>query len=70
MAIWYILWSFGIFFPFLACCAEKNLATLVQKVLSTLQKVFLFCFSFNVDFGAFSESTVKMSKPKLCGQEF
>jgi hypothetical protein len=27
-AIWYILWSFGIFFPVLVCCAEKNLATL------------------------------------------
>jgi hypothetical protein len=28
IAIWYILWSFGIFSPFLVCCAEKNLATL------------------------------------------
>jgi hypothetical protein len=29
MAIWYILCSFGIFFPVLVCCAEKNVATLV-----------------------------------------
>jgi hypothetical protein len=30
MAIWYILWSFGIFFPVLVvCCTKKNLATLV-----------------------------------------
>jgi hypothetical protein len=28
MAIWYILWSFGIFFPFWYICrTEKNLAT-------------------------------------------
>jgi hypothetical protein len=24
----YIMWSFGIFFPVLVCCTEKNLATL------------------------------------------
>jgi hypothetical protein len=28
MAIWYILLPFGIFFPFLVYCTEKNLATL------------------------------------------
>jgi hypothetical protein len=28
MDIWYILWTFGIFFPFLVCCTKKNLATL------------------------------------------
>jgi hypothetical protein len=28
MAIWYILWSFGIFFPVLVFCTKKNLATL------------------------------------------
>jgi hypothetical protein len=29
MAIWYILWPFGIFSPVLVCCSKKNLATLV-----------------------------------------
>jgi hypothetical protein len=28
-AIWYILWSSGIFFPVLVCCSKKNLATLL-----------------------------------------
>jgi hypothetical protein len=28
MAIWYILWSFGIFFPLLVFWTKKNLATL------------------------------------------
>jgi hypothetical protein len=28
VVIWYILWSFGIFFPFWICCTKKNLATL------------------------------------------
>jgi hypothetical protein len=28
--IWYILWTLGIFFPFLVCCAKKNLATLMH----------------------------------------
>jgi hypothetical protein len=27
IAIWYILWSFGIFSPFLVHCNNKNLAT-------------------------------------------
>jgi hypothetical protein len=27
--IWYILWQFGIFFPFWSVWTEKNLATLV-----------------------------------------
>jgi hypothetical protein len=31
MAIWYILWSFGIFSPFLVCCTEKNLAALLHR---------------------------------------
>jgi hypothetical protein len=26
----YVLWSFGIFFPVLVCCTEKNLALLVR----------------------------------------
>jgi glucose-6-phosphate-specific signal transduction histidine kinase len=28
-AIWYILWSFGIYFPVLVCCSKKNLTTLI-----------------------------------------
>jgi hypothetical protein len=28
MVIWYILWPFGIFLPFLVYCTKKNLATL------------------------------------------
>jgi hypothetical protein len=27
----YILWQFGIFFPVLVCCTEKNLATLLNE---------------------------------------
>jgi hypothetical protein len=33
-AIWYILGSFGIFFPALVYCAKKNLAALVTSVTS------------------------------------
>jgi hypothetical protein len=29
MAIWYILWSFGIFLPVLVFCTKKNLAALL-----------------------------------------
>jgi hypothetical protein len=32
VAIWYILWSFGIYFTVLVCCTQKNLATLVDTV--------------------------------------
>jgi hypothetical protein len=28
MAIWSILWPFGIFFPYLVCCTKENLASL------------------------------------------
>jgi hypothetical protein len=31
MAIWYSLWSFGIFFPFWYIWTEKNLATLIRN---------------------------------------
>jgi hypothetical protein len=30
VTFWYILWLFGVFFPFLVCCTKKNLATLVN----------------------------------------
>jgi hypothetical protein len=32
MVIWYILWSFGIFFPVLVRCPKKNLATLAPTI--------------------------------------
>jgi hypothetical protein len=31
MDIWYILWSFGLFFPVLVFCTKKNLATLLPN---------------------------------------
>jgi hypothetical protein len=31
MAIWYILWSCGIFSPVLVFCTKKNLATLLSR---------------------------------------
>jgi hypothetical protein len=34
MAIWYILWPFGKFFPVWVCCTKKNLATLTPTFLS------------------------------------
>jgi hypothetical protein len=34
MAIWYVWWPFGIFFPYLASCTEKNLATLLCSCYS------------------------------------
>jgi hypothetical protein len=34
----------GIFFPFLVCCAKKNLATLVsQKIVSKLATTAILC---------------------------
>jgi hypothetical protein len=35
LAIWYIEWSFGIYFPVLVCCTEKNLATLMLSKMGT-----------------------------------
>jgi hypothetical protein len=34
MDIWYILWSFGIYFPILVFCTNKNLATLARDAIS------------------------------------
>jgi hypothetical protein len=45
IAIWYILWSFGIFDPFLVYCANKNLATLVH-----IAKHFFVCSLKNKTF--------------------
>jgi hypothetical protein len=44
MAIWYILWSFGIFFPILVFCTKKNLAT---QVIEERQIQFLFSQRFS-----------------------
>jgi hypothetical protein len=42
MAIWYILWPFGIFygylvyiFPILVCCTKKNLAIRIRSCFAT-----------------------------------
>jgi hypothetical protein len=32
VAIWNILWLFGIYFPVLVCCTKKNLATLLASI--------------------------------------
>jgi hypothetical protein len=34
MTLWYILYSFGTFFPVLVSCTKKNLATLQKRVFS------------------------------------
>jgi hypothetical protein len=39
MAIWYIMWSFGIFFPVWVYCTEKNLATLISMSTCLYQKL-------------------------------
>jgi hypothetical protein len=36
LAIWYILRSFGLCFPVLVCCTNKNVATLLQNELGKL----------------------------------
>jgi hypothetical protein len=67
MAIWCILWSYGIFSPLLVCCTKKNLATLVTciyfvkkfikkntsfKTFKTLQNMYQFC-PYEVKFRTF-----------------
>jgi hypothetical protein len=37
MAIWYILWSFGIYLPVLVFCTKQNLATLVLTLAKTTE---------------------------------
>jgi Na+/H+-dicarboxylate symporter len=36
VAIWCILWLFGMFSPVLVCCTKKNLATLFITVASQI----------------------------------
>jgi hypothetical protein len=38
--IWYISWLFGIYFPILVCCSDKNLATLVLRITPCKEKNF------------------------------
>jgi hypothetical protein len=42
VATWHMLWLFGIFFPGLVCCTEKNLSYLVCRVLGCyiLEEIF------------------------------
>jgi hypothetical protein len=44
VAIWYILWIFGLFFPVLVCCIKKNLATL-QVMMKTYKNILSFLSS-------------------------
>jgi hypothetical protein len=39
LAIWYILWPFGIFFPILVCGTQENLATLLDECPAWFTKV-------------------------------
>jgi hypothetical protein len=52
--VWYILWSFGKFFPFLVCCTKKNLATLRHKRLwplaTLVPQIHSRSYSRNLDF--------------------
>jgi hypothetical protein len=36
VAIWYLLWSFGTFFPVLVSCTKKNLASLMRQCAKCL----------------------------------
>jgi hypothetical protein len=52
MAVWYSLWSFGIFFPFWNVWTKKNLATLilslfVNLMLNTILPSNPFCGEFH-----------------------
>jgi hypothetical protein len=59
MVIWYILCSFGTFFPVLVSCTKKNLATLSRVQGDQIGRIFpLLCRSFSL--GHFL---------KLCTQE-
>jgi hypothetical protein len=41
MAIWYILWSFGLLSPVLVYCTKKNLATL-QRFFNSFPRIVIF----------------------------
>jgi hypothetical protein len=59
MAVWCILWSFGIFFPALVSCTKKNLATLLCMLPETV------LFAANV----FGEQGDRMSLCKNIAQK-
>jgi hypothetical protein len=74
--IWYILCSFGTFFPVLVSCTKKNLATLHQTVVqiklsdSTNQRTRDRCYDFlNIFAKKFCEKKsafLTQNKAKLC----
>jgi hypothetical protein len=47
IVIWYILGSFGIFFPVLISCTKKNLATLLPAVINALYDCQIVCCRCN-----------------------
>jgi hypothetical protein len=57
VAIWYISWLFGIFFPVSVCCTKKNLASLIGRSTS-----FELFFDF-VHFELFSIVLAKKAEP-------
>jgi hypothetical protein len=49
VVIWYILWSFGIFFPVLENCTKKKLATLVYERARRRERESFADFFFSSD---------------------
>jgi hypothetical protein len=51
MTIWYILYSFGTFFPVLVSCTKKNMATLVPDILKHTAHLLVYMtgFSFKIN---------------------
>jgi hypothetical protein len=71
MAIYYILWSFGIFFSVLVYCTKNNLATLlrsqhpslaVEKGLSIFMDIFKKNFAF---YSKVSEVIIKVKEKNV-----
>jgi hypothetical protein len=46
LAIWYIKWLFGIFFPVLVYCTKKNMATLVACNMYTVKFMIRLILTF------------------------
>jgi hypothetical protein len=67
MTIWYILYSFGTFFPVLVSCTKKNLATLLSSTIGR-RKNFYPAFFF---FQPRSVNEKKSSVPHqlICGRD-
>jgi hypothetical protein len=64
MAIWYLLWSFGIFSHILVCCIKRNLATLIKRPLVD------FSYDFFSAENPFSAESLKKLASKLHGKGF